>query len=297
MNKKSRNRSGLLRNSIWGIVLDFIYVLIGSSLIAIAFNLFLMPNKIASGGVSGISTILHWKFGLEPSYVQWALNIPLFIVGVLILGKSLGYVNFALKTIVGTIFLPFVVFLTSGLDAATTNPILGAIFGGVGVGLGLGFVFRGKGSTGGTDLLAQIIHKFTGLQLGICVVLIDGLIVVNSAFTLSLESALYALVSMYLTGKVIDVVQLGISNSKLALIISEHQNTLKQAIFEEIDRGVTQMEGRGGYTDDARPVLMVVVSQNELTRLKQLVKRIDPKAFLIVSNATEVFGEGFRRHY
>ncbi|WP_027726347.1 YitT family protein [Tuberibacillus calidus] len=278
------------------LVMDYIYVLIGSAVVAIAFNVFLLPNKIASGGVSGISTIVHWTFGIEPSFVQWALNIPLFICGIIFLGSQFGYLQYALKTLVGTLFLPFVVFLTSGWDAATTNPLLGAIFGGMGVGLGLGIVFRGSASTGGTDLAAQIISKYTGLTLGASVILIDGTIVLVSAMTLSLESALYALIGMFLTAKTIDVVQLGFSQSKMALIISEKHELLRPKILKEIDRGVTRWEGYGGFTDDRRPVLLCVVSQREITRLKQLVKDVDPYAFVIVANAAEVLGEGFKNH-
>lgn len=278
------------------ILLDYLYVLVGSSIVAIAFNLFLLPNKIASGGVSGISTILHWTLHWEPSYVQWALNIPLFIAGIIFLGSSFGYFQYAMKTMVGTIFLPFVVFLTSNMPPATTNPILGALFGGLFIGLGLGIVFRGNASTGGTDLAAQIIHKYTGASLGLSIVMIDGLIVFTSALTLSLESALYALIGMYLTAKVIDVVQLGFNNSKMALIISDHEKELRTGILDEIDRGVTRLDGMGGYTDSERHVLMCVVSSNELTRLKILVKTIDPKAFFIVTHATEVLGEGFKGH-
>ncbi|MCA0986842.1 YitT family protein [Guptibacillus algicola] len=271
-------------------IFEYISVLIGSAIVAIAFNLFLLPNSIASGGVSGISTITKGVFDWKPAYVQWAFNIPLFISGLIFLGKKYGP-----KTLAGTLFLPFVVKLTENVEAATTDPLLGALFGGLGVGLGLGIVFRGKASTGGTDLAAQIVNKFSGLSLGTCVFIIDGLIVTASAFVFSLESALYALIAMYLTGKTIDVVQLGFGYSKMALIISEKEEELREGIFSVIDRGVTRISGQGGYTNDKRPILMVVVTQNEVTKLKQLVKSVDPKAFVIVSNATEVLGEGFKR--
>jgi uncharacterized membrane-anchored protein YitT (DUF2179 family) len=277
------------------LVMDYVCVLAGSAIVGLAFNAFLLPNKIASGGVSGISTILHWTVGFEPSYVQWALNIPLYISGILLLGSRLGYFQYALKTLIGTLFLPLVVHLTAGWPPATSNPLLGAIFGGIGVGLGLGIVFRGKASTGGTDLAAQIVNKYTGISLGVSVAAIDGMIVLASALTLSLENALYALVGMYLTGKTIDIVQMGMSTSKMAFIISERQNELRPKILSEIDRGVTRLEGIGGYTDHPRPVLLCVVSQNEITKLKQLVKEVDPKAFVIVTQATEVLGEGFKR--
>ena len=177
-----RRKAVLPADSRIEIILEYIYVLIGAAIVALAFNVFLLPNKIASGGVSGISTILHSTLGWEPAYVQWAFNIPLFIAGVIFLGKQFG-----VKTLVGTIFLPAVVFLSSGIEPWTHQPLLGALFGGIGVGLGLGIVFRGRASTGGTDLAAQIINKYTGFTLGTCVVLIDGFIVLIAAVVFDIE--------------------------------------------------------------------------------------------------------------
>ncbi|USK33587.1 YitT family protein [Bacillus sp. F19] len=269
---------------------SYLFILLGSGIVAIAFNLFLLPKRIASGGVSGISTITDFLFGFEPAYVQWAFNIPLFIAGVLLLGKQFG-----LKTLIGTIFLPFVVFLTKDMEPATTDPLLGAIFGGIGVGLGLGLVFRGKASTGGTDLAAQIIHKFTGLSLGTCVALIDGLIVMTAAFVFDIERGLYALVGLYVTSKTIDIVQVGLGRSKMAMIITNQEEEVKKAILSEIDRGVTKLSAFGGYTDNERPILMCVIDQTEFTKLKQLVKSIDTSAFVVVMDASDVLGEGFKR--
>lgn len=271
-------------------IIEYVYVLIGSAIVAIAFNMFLLPNKIASGGVSGISTILDSLFGFEPAYVQWMFNIPLFFAGLFLLGKQFGA-----KTLAGTIFLPLVVFMTNDYGAWTMDPLLGALFGGIGVGLGLGIVFRGKASTGGTDLAAQIINKYTGLTLGTCVALIDGLIVLSAAIIFDIERGLYALISLYVTTKTIDLVQIGFGRSKMAMIITEKQNEVRECILNKIDRGVTKLSAYGGYTDNERPILMCVVDQTEFTKLKQLVKTIDPTAFVIVMDASEVLGEGFKR--
>ncbi|MBN6885313.1 YitT family protein [Cytobacillus horneckiae] len=271
-------------------VMEYVYVLVGSALVAVSFNLFLLPNNVASGGVSGISTIMKDVAGWEPAYVQWALNIPLFIAGVILLGRQFG-----VKTLVGTIFLPFVVFLTKDMDPWTTDPLLASLFGCIGVGLGLGIVFRGKASTGGTDLAAQILNKYIGLSLGTCVALIDGLIVLAAAFVFDIERGLYALIGLYVTSKTIDIVQIGLGRKKMALIITNHQNEVREGILNKIDRGVTKLSAYGGYTDDERPVLMCVVDQTEFTKLKQLVKTIDSSAFIIVTDASEVLGEGFNR--
>ncbi|WLR55558.1 YitT family protein [Mesobacillus subterraneus] len=269
---------------------EYVYVLIGSAIVAVSFNVFLLPNRVASGGVSGISTILDATLGWEPAYVQWAFNIPLFIAGVVLLGRQYGY-----KTLAGIIFLPFVVFLTSDVKPWTLDPLLGSLFGGIGVGLGLGIVFRGNASTGGTDLAAQIIHKYTGLSLGTCVALIDGLIVLSAAIVFDIERGLYALIGLYVTSKTIDLVQVGIGRSKMAMVITNQQDEVREAILNKIDRGVTKLSAYGGYTDQERPIIMCVVDQTEFTKLKQLVQSIDPSAFVIVMDASEVLGEGFKR--
>lgn len=270
---------------------DYIFVIIGAAIIAIGFNVFLLPNQVASGGVSGISTILKGVFGWEPGIVQYAFNIPLFIAGLIFLGAKFG-----IKSFVGTLTLPAVVLLTSSWEPWTNNPLLGALFGGIAVGLGLGIVFRGGASTGGTDLAAQIITKYTGFSLGTSVLLIDGLIVITAAFVFDIEKALYALIGLFVTTKTIDIVQLGFSQSKMIYIITNKQDEIRDAIYKEIDRGVTKLPAFGGYTNKERPILMVVAYQTEFTKLKHVIKTIDPAAFVIVSDAYEVLGEGFKRY-
>ncbi|MEK3978378.1 YitT family protein [Psychrobacillus sp. FSL K6-2836] len=269
---------------------DYIYVIIGAAIIAIAFNVFLLPNQIASGGVSGISTILKGVFGWEPGLVQYAFNIPLFISGLIFLGAKFG-----IKSLVGTLVLPAVVLVSANWEPWTMNPLLGALFGGISVGLGLGLVFRGGASTGGTDLAAQIITKYTGFSLGTSVLLIDGLIVLSAAVVFDIEKALYALIGLFVTTKTIDLVQLGFSQSKMIYIITNKQDEIRDAIYTEIDRGVTKLPAYGGYTNVERPILMVVAYQTEFTKLKHIIKTIDPAAFVIVSDAYEVLGEGFKR--
>ncbi|MEH7125697.1 YitT family protein [Bacillus sp. JJ1503] len=283
-------RRDFSQNIIWETMQEYLSILIGAAIIAITFNVFLLPNQVASGGVSGISTILAAVVGWEPAYVQWAFNIPLFIAGIVFLGKQFG-----VKTLAGTVFLPFVVFLTKGFEPWTNDPLLASLFGGIGVGLGLGIVFRGKASTGGTDLAAQIINKYTGLTLGTCVAIIDGLIVLTAAIVFDIERGLYALLALYVTSKTIDIVQIGMKHSKMTLIITEKENEVREGILNKIDRGVTKLTAYGGYTENERPILMCVVDQTEFTKLKQLVKTIDPAAFVVVSDASEVLGEGFKR--
>ncbi|ASA24478.1 YitT family protein [Paenibacillus donghaensis] len=277
--------NGPLRHTV-----DMILILVGSLITAMAFNSFFLPNQIASGGVSGLSVLAEAWFGAEPAFTQWALNVPLFVLGVLFLGKQYG-----MRSLLGSIVLPLFIFITRDGVVPTTNPLLASIYGGIGVGLGLGLVFRGRGSTGGLTILAQIIQKITGLSFSLSVVLLDGTVIVLAAFVLGMEQALYALIGLFVTGKVINALEVGFSYTKVAYIISNQNDELTQAILNDLDRGLTKLNGQGGYTGDDRTVLMVVVGQNEITRLKAIVRSVDPGAFVIITDAHEVLGEGFKR--
>lgn len=285
-NRKVRNEPHPILSS----VLEYIYIIIGAAIIAVGFNVFLLPNEVASGGVSGISTILKGVFDWNPGIVQYAFNIPLFITGVIFLGKQFGA-----RSLVGTLTLPLFVLLTASWEPATLNPLLGALFGGISVGVGLGIVFRGRASTGGTDLAAQIITKYSGLTLGTSVMLIDGLIVLSAALVFDIEKGLYALIGLFVTTKTIDIIQLGFSQSKMVYIITNKQEEIRDAIYTEVNRGVTKLSAVGGYTEQERPILLVVVYQTEFSKLKQVIKIVDPSAFVIVTDSYEVLGEGFKR--
>lgn len=269
--------------------IEYTLLIVGSFIVAFSFNVFLNPNQIASGGVAGISTIIEQKLNIEPAVTQWSLNIPLFIVGVFLLGGKFG-----VKTAVGSVILPLFVLLTSGWQPLTENLLLATIYGGIGVGIGLGIVFRGRSSTGGLDLAAQIIHKYTGISLGSAVALLDGMVILTAGLVFTPEKALYALIGLFVTSKTIDVVQVGFSYSKVAFIITNQMEAVSQAILYDLDRGLTKLTATGGYTGEQRMILMVVVGQREVSKLKALVKSIDPAAFIIISNTTEVLGEGFK---
>ena len=270
-------------------IVSYIMLFVGCVFVALGFNLFLLPNKIASGGVAGISIIVHEVFGIAPAYTQWALNIPLFVAGVLLLGRTFG-----IKTAIGTTVLPLFILLTSWLEAPVQNPFLGSLYGGLVVGIGLGIIFRGGASTGGTTILGQILHRKLGISIGTAMAIIDGSIIVAAGILISLENALYALIGLYVTSKTIDVVQTGLQTSKAAFIISNEPDKVSQAILHDLDRGLTRLEGKGGYTGQHRPVLLVVLGQNEVAKLKALVRDADPNAFVIISDTAEVLGEGFQ---
>ncbi|AIQ65865.1 membrane protein [Paenibacillus stellifer] len=271
-------------------LVDTVLIVVGSLITSLAFNLFMLPNRIASGGVSGLSVLAQAWFGAEPAFTQWALNIPLFFLGVFMLGRQYG-----LRSLLGSFVLPLFIYLTKDGPVPTHNPLLASIYGGIGVGLGLGLVFRGRGSTGGLSILAQVIQKLTGFSFSLSVVLLDGTVITLAAFVLGMEQALYALIGLFVTGKVIDALEVGFSYTKVAYIISDHTDAITEAILHDLDRGLTKLDAKGGYTGDSRTVLMVAVGQNETTRLKAIVRSVDPGAFVIISDAHEVLGEGFKR--
>lgn len=288
-----RNRIGSqaqnrIRNPARSLI-EYVLLVVGSFCVAASFNVFLNPNRIVSGGVAGISTVVHHLTGIEPAWTQWLLNIPILLVGFGLLGGRFG-----MKTVVGTLLLPLCVLLTSDWQPPTSDILLASIFGGIGVGTGLGLVFRGRGSTGGLDLIAQIVNKYTGLSLGFAVVLLDGIVIVASCFVFTPERALYALIGMFITGRTIDLVQLGPNMSKIAWIITGQTSHVRQSILIEMNRGLTCLQAAGGYTGEERTVLMTVVSRREIGKLKAVVHRIDPHAFVIISNSHEVLGQGFK---
>ncbi|WP_210471570.1 YitT family protein [Sporosarcina sp. 6E9] len=269
---------------------EYIQIIVGAALVGLAFNIFLLPARLAAGGVSGISTIIYEVFQFNPAYVQWLINIPLLIVGIVFIGRE-----FSLKTFVGTLFVPFTIWVTQGMDLSVDNPLLSAIYGGIMLGVGLGIVYRGNGSTGGTALIAQVLKKFTGLSSGFSQLLVDGLVVVTSAFVFNFELALYALMSIYVTSKVIDFVQLQTSPTKLILVITDKEEKIQSIIKNEINRGLTKVKTLGGYSNEEKTMILCVVEQSEAIYFKKLLQEVEPDSFVIFVNASEILGRGFSK--
>lgn len=257
-------------------------------MVGLSYNIFLLPARLAAGGVSGISTILYELYQYNPAYVQLLINIPVFIAGFLLLGKE-----FSLKTLAGTFFVPFTIWISADIPFSTDNPLLAAIYGGSLLGIGLGIVYRGNGSTGGLATVAQIVKKYTGLSSGYSQLIVDGLVVVSSAFIFSFELALYAMMAIYVTSKVIDFVQLQSSPSKLVLIITEEEERVQTIIKEEIDRGLTKIRSIGGFSNKEKTMILCVVEQQEAVYLKKIMQEQEPDSFVVFLNASEILGRGF----
>lgn len=274
-------------------VYEIIGVTIGVLLIALGLDMFLIPNKIAAGGVSGIATILHYLLGAPVGAAILALNIPLFAIGVYRLGLRFGF-----RSLYGTITLSLAVdLLAPVLPAPTDDILLASLYGGVLTGLGMGLVFRFRGTTGGTDLAAAVLRTYTGVNIGQLLFLVDGAVVLAAGIAFhSAELAMYALITIFITAWLIDLVQEGLSYARAFLIISEHPEKIAEAILDGLDRGATAWSARGVYTGAQRDVLLSVVNRAEVTRLKDIVHEVDPRAFVILADVHEVLGEGFKEY-
>lgn len=271
---------------------SIVTIIIGNFIIAAGVALFIFPLDILSGGVAGIAVALQPVFHLDKTLVVNVLTIGLYLVGALTLGK-----RFALKTIVSTFVYPFfITFLTTMLSDVhiTDNPLLASLYGGICIGIGIGLVYRVGGSTGGMDIPPLVINKYTGISLPTLVMCVDGLTVILGASTFGIEAAMIGLISVWICGKMIDkVITFGGHDAKQVMIITEKRQEMIDAIFREIDRGVTVLHAHGAYTNTDKPVIMVVVYKKQYTILNHIISMIDPEAFVIVSNVNEVQGEGF----
>ncbi|ASN07231.1 YitT family protein [Virgibacillus necropolis] len=270
------------------ILKEYVLIIVGATLVALAYNMFLLPAKLAAGGISGVSTILFELYGLNPAFTQFLINIPVFIIGWLILGNDFGG-----KTLLGTFWVPFIIWLSADIPYTITNPLLGALYGGIVLGIGLGTVYKGNGSTGGTAAIAQIVKKFTGLSSGYSQLIVDGLVVVSSIIVFNLELTLFALMCIYVTSKVIDRVQLRTSSTKLILIITEKEEQIQSLINNEIDRSITKIRTIGGYSKENKTMLLCVTDQSEAVHLKKLLQKEEPTSFVVFINASEILGRGF----
>lgn len=272
-------------------MLWLIPLLTGALLMSLAVNLFLLPLRLAEGGVVGVGIILHHKLGIPIWVTMIALNIPIVALGVRFRGWG-----FLLKSVVGVgAFAAFLAF-TSGMPPVVHETVLAIIYGGVLMGVGLGLVLRSGGTTGGTDILAIIGHKRLGVSLGQLGLAIDALVLVAAGFAFSAEAALWSAITLAISSKVVDIVIEGFRTAKGVTIITTQPNPIADRIISEVERGCTIMPGVGAYTGEPRSVLYVVAHRGQLAVIKNIVYNLDPKAFVVVADVHEVLGEGFREH-
>jgi uncharacterized membrane-anchored protein YitT (DUF2179 family) len=272
---------------------DFALIALGALVQALALRLFLVPAHLVTGGVSGLSQLINYYTGLPIGVMILLGNIPLFILG----WRYLGGPRFALRTAFAVLVYAFLVdALVPFLPAKglTDDLVLNALYGGVISGIGFGLVYRGRGTSGGSDILARILSRWRGISISQSYLVTDSLIMFLAGITFSWENALYALVNLYVSGLSAEAVTQGSNVVRTALIITSRPQEVSQKILNGMERGVTIVPARGAYTGAERTVLYCVVSRAEIAQIKSLVSEADPLAFMVIGNAHEALGEGFQ---
>lgn len=268
--------------------LSYLQILLGCIAGAAAYPLFLTPNRIAPGGITGIATILNHLLRWPVGTVSLALNVPLFLIGF----RAMGGV-FAFRSLVATVLFSLFIDILP-LQPMTTDPLLGTLYGGVLLGAGLGLIMRGGATTGGSDMVARMVHRrLPFISTGAFLFAIDFLVVVAAGFLIGTSEALYALISIYLSARVMDIVIIGFTGNKACYIISDCWEDISGRIIREMDRGVTQLVSRGGYTGTERMTLLCVIGRSEIMTLKRIIREEDENAFIIIVEAHETIGDGF----
>jgi uncharacterized membrane-anchored protein YitT (DUF2179 family) len=269
---------------------DYLLLTGGALLLSANVNLFLAPNRVISSGVTGIGMLAHYVWGWPIGLVTLGLNIPIFVAGI-----KWGGWRLLLRSVYATAIM------TAGIDLLAPflppiqgDPLIFTLFGGLLDGVGIGLVLRGQGTTGGTDIIAQLLNRHKGIGFGSTFIVVNSVILLAAAAVVGLVPVLYALIVNFVSGRVVDTVQEGSGYARAFFIVSTRSAEIQQAILDDLERGVTLIDVRGGYTEAPLSALYVVVSRSQVTRLKRLISERDPTAFVVVSEAHEVLGEGFR---
>lgn len=278
---------------IFGLKLkNILAILLGTAIMSFGLVNFNMQNKLAEGGFTGITLLFYFLFHWDPSYTNLALNIPLFFIGWKLLGR-----NSFLYTIIGTVGVSLFlwIFQRHIIQMPLEHDLtLAALFAGVFTGVGLGIIFRTGGTTGGVDIIARLVQKYFGWNMGKTMFMFDACVITISLIAyLNYKQAMYTLVAVFVAARVIDFIQEGAYSARGAMVISDRNPQIAQKIMDEMGRGVTALRGYGSYTKNEREVLYCVVAKNELNRLKNLITSVDPHAFVSIMFVHDVSGEGF----
>lgn len=295
-NEKLFSRKGMKSYSL---------IVVGAFILAAAFVFFINPYQIVPGGVYGIGIVVHhltiglisfWPNGIPIGLVGLVLNIPLTIIGIKILGPRFG-----IKTVVGfvlvSVFMDLLTMVVGEVDplGLANEVLMASIFGGVLIGLGIGLIFKSKATSGGSDIVAMIISKYTSLPLGQMLIYVDSVIVLLGLFVFKdWKIPLYSWIVIFITGKVIDITMQGIAYDKMLFIISTEFELIRNKIINDLERGGTYIPGKGMFNDSDKTIIFTVVNRRELAILEEYIHQVDDKAFLIVTNANEILGEGFK---
>ena len=270
---------------------DIVYIIIGCCIMAIGISLFLLPNKLSSGGFSGIATIIYYLLKIPLGIIMLILNIPLIIFAMIRVGKSI-----VVKGIIGTAVLSFFIDMFDKLEPLTTDRFLACIYGGICIGIGTAIVLKAHASTGGTDMLVYVIRSYRPhIRTSNFIVMVDILIVLlNVLFFKQIEIGLYSAIAIYIMGKMIDIIFEGVYFTKNMFIVSNYYKEISKEIAEKLDRGTTGIYAKGMYSREKKMMLWCVASRNEVAMIKEIAQKIDPQSFIVISNAREAWGKGFK---
>ena len=288
----SKIKKHVNKRAIVAVLSSVVGITLGSIIYAAGFDAFIKPNHIAPGGFIGIAVVLNHYFSMiHIGALVIIMNIPFLIVAV----KRIGW-HFLFGTILGTFLSSiFVDSFVPYLPPLSKDPFLATIYGGFLMGAGIGIIFRFYGSTGGSDLLGQIIYDYTGLPFGQAMMIFDVIVIITAGVVFkNINISLYSIIAELVSNKTIDIVQSGLTFSKAVYIITQKPILVKTVILNEIKRGVTEITAMGGYTGEIKKVLLVVVPHAEVSKIKKVVKDTDPESFVIISELSEVIGRGFK---
>ena len=264
-------------------------VVVGLLVAAAAYRMYLIPNRVVNGGFTGVGQLLNQATGLSVGFVNIALNVPLFLVSM----KSMG-LRFGVRSLIAMALMSLLIDHIP-LPTATDDMLLASVYGGAISGIGFGLVLRGNATTGGTDMLASLLHRLVPVvKVSYAIFVFDGLVIIASAFVFEAQAAMYGLISAFLCNVLIDLVLEGPNSAHAYFIISDNSQAIADKIMREMDRGVTGLEAVGMYSRQHKQVLLCVVNRFEAMRLRRIVFEADPRAFVVANKAKEVLGEGFK---
>lgn len=278
----------------------YTYLVIGSIIFAVSDILFVVPYKLAPGGVYGIATVLNTMFGWKISYCTLAMEVPLVILGTIILGPRFGIKTILSITVILITVWIMETYISVGYPKVILDPMLNTIVAGVFYGISIGLIFKSRATSGGSDIIAMILAKFTKLSLGKLVMIVDGIIVLFTLIqptetgAIGWEFVIYSLIIIYIEGKIIDMVVSGASYHKTVMIVSDKYESISSKINNDLKRGATIFSGTGAYSGEGRKMIYSVMSRRELEILKLHIKEVDSDAFVNVTEANEIIGAGFK---
>jgi len=279
----------------WPTLRDYLLITLGALIQAISLRLFFVPADLASGGVTGISQLINhytdWPIGL----MVFIGNAPLFALGWRFLGGQRFASRTALAIVVYSLFTDALLYLPFFPPHGITDDILlNALYGAIVSGFGYGLVYRARGTSGGSDILARILNRWRGIPITQSYLMVDAAVILAAGFVFGWKQALYALITLYVSGLVAESTLEGAGTVRTAMIVTGEPGAISARVLEDLQRGVTALHGTGGYTGDSRPVLYCVITRAEVSQLKAIVREIDPEAFMVIGVAHEALGEGFK---